>query len=115
MFGVNAHIRDVCDRLAERGYAAIAPALFDRIQPGIELVLEAFDGYWRKTPAIKRLVLRSIPDESTRAAALKRGEVDVAYYLNGPIADDVRRTGNRSEEKRLVAQRIAGIQAEGRV
>jgi peptide/nickel transport system substrate-binding protein len=62
------------------------------IQPGIELVLEAFDGYWRKTPSVKRLVLRSIPDESTRAAALKRGEVDVAYYLNGPIAADIRRT-----------------------
>ena len=62
------------------------------VQPGIELVLEAFDGYWRKTPSVKRLVLRSIPDESTRAAALKRGEVDVAYYLNGPIAADIRRT-----------------------
>ena len=54
--------------------------------------MEAFDGYWRKTPAVKRLVFRSVPDESTRAAALKRGEVDVAYFLNGPIAEDVRRT-----------------------
>jgi peptide/nickel transport system substrate-binding protein len=68
------------------------PYKFVSFQPGIELVLEAFDGYWRKTPSVKRLVLRSIPDESTRAAALKRGEVDVAYYLNGPIADDIRRT-----------------------
>jgi peptide/nickel transport system substrate-binding protein len=68
------------------------PYRFVSAQPGIELVLEAFDGYWRKTPAVKRLVLRSIPDESTRAAGLKRGEVDIAYFLNGPIADDVRRT-----------------------
>ena len=30
IFGVNAHIRDVCDRFAEDGYAAIAPALYDR-------------------------------------------------------------------------------------
>ena len=37
VFGVNPHIRDVCDRYAERGYAATAPALFDRIQPGVEL------------------------------------------------------------------------------
>ena len=37
VFGVNAHIRDVCGRFAELGYSAIAPALFDRIQPGIEL------------------------------------------------------------------------------
>jgi peptide/nickel transport system substrate-binding protein len=75
------------------------------IQPGIELVLEAFDGYWRKTPSVKRLVLRSIPDESTRAAALKRGEVDVAYYLNGPIAADVRRTPGLT----LTATRTNGV------
>lgn len=30
IFGVNSHIRNVCDRLAEQGYVAIAPALFDR-------------------------------------------------------------------------------------
>jgi peptide/nickel transport system substrate-binding protein len=68
------------------------PYRFVSFQAGVELVLEAFDGYWRKTPAVKRLVMRSIPDESTRAAALKRGEVDIVYFLNGPIADDVRRT-----------------------
>jgi carboxymethylenebutenolidase len=37
VFGVNLYIREVCDRFAERGYEAIAPALFDRIQPGVEL------------------------------------------------------------------------------
>ena len=30
IFGVNGHIRDVCDRFAREGYAAIAPALYDR-------------------------------------------------------------------------------------
>jgi peptide/nickel transport system substrate-binding protein len=60
--------------------------------PGVELVLEAFEGYWRKVPSVKRLVLRSVPDETTRAAALKRGEVDIAYFLNGPVAEEVRRT-----------------------
>ena len=30
--------------------------------PGVELVLEVFDQYWRKTPNVKRLVFRSIPD-----------------------------------------------------
>jgi peptide/nickel transport system substrate-binding protein len=60
--------------------------------PGVELQLEAFDGYWRKSPAVKKLIFRSLPDETTRAAALKRGDVDVAYFLNGPIAEEVRRT-----------------------
>src|SRR6185312_2398033 len=30
IFGVNHHIRAVCDRVAEAGYVAVAPALFDR-------------------------------------------------------------------------------------
>ncbi|HKZ06251.1 MAG TPA: ABC transporter substrate-binding protein, partial [Methylomirabilota bacterium] len=62
------------------------------VNPGVEIVFEAFEGYWRKTPRVKRLVLRSLPDETTRAAALKRGDVDIAYFLTGPVAEEVRRT-----------------------
>src|SRR5437660_2112292 len=68
------------------------PYKFVSFQPGVELVLEAFDGYWRKTPSVRRLVLRSIPDESTRAAALKRGEVDIVYSIRGELAEELRAT-----------------------
>ena len=37
IFGVNGHIRDVCDGFAADGYAAIAPAVFDRVERGVEL------------------------------------------------------------------------------
>jgi carboxymethylenebutenolidase len=37
IFGVNAHIRDMCQRFAEAGYAALAPDLFWHVEPGIEL------------------------------------------------------------------------------
>ena len=37
IFGVNAHIRRVADGFAAEGYLAIAPALFDRAKPGVEL------------------------------------------------------------------------------
>src|SRR5579875_1181902 len=37
IFGVNQHIRSVVDSYATEGYVAIAPALFDRIEPGVEL------------------------------------------------------------------------------
>jgi carboxymethylenebutenolidase len=37
IFGVNAHIRRVADRFAEAGYEVIAPAVFDRIERGVEL------------------------------------------------------------------------------
>ncbi len=60
--------------------------------PGVELVMEAFDGYWRKVPSVKRLVFRSMPDETTRAAALKAGDVDIVYLLSGPLAEEVKRT-----------------------
>ena len=36
IFGVNSHIQSICDRLAENGYVAIAPAMFDRIHPSFE-------------------------------------------------------------------------------
>ena len=36
IFGVNHHIRAVCDRLAGEGYATVAPAVFDRQQPAFE-------------------------------------------------------------------------------
>lgn len=36
IFGVNNHIRNVCDRLAEAGYVAVAPALFDRFVRNFE-------------------------------------------------------------------------------
>lgn len=43
IFGVNNHIREVCDGYAEAGYVALAPALFDRVGPNIELGYEGDD------------------------------------------------------------------------
>jgi carboxymethylenebutenolidase len=37
IFGVNQHIREVCDGFAAKGYSVVAPALFDRVQPGVQL------------------------------------------------------------------------------
>ena len=68
------------------------PYKFVAFKPGIELVLEAHAQYWRKSPEVKTLVLRTIPDESTRLAALKRGEVDIGYSITGPLADELKRT-----------------------
>jgi len=43
IFGVNAHIRSIADGYARDGFFAIAPAIFDRIEPGIELGYEGAD------------------------------------------------------------------------
>jgi len=84
------------DKVGEDGFkkAPIGAGPYKVISftPGVELVLEAFDQYWRKAPSVKRLVMRSMVEETTRAAALKRGEVDIAYLLSGPVADEIKRT-----------------------
>jgi peptide/nickel transport system substrate-binding protein len=68
------------------------PYKFVSFTPGVELVVEANEGYWRKTPSVKRLIFRSVSDDTTRLAMLKRGEVDIAYSLRGPLAEEIRRT-----------------------
>jgi peptide/nickel transport system substrate-binding protein len=87
-----AYVEKVGDDGFKRAPIGAGPYKFVSFNPGVELVLEAWDGYWRKTPNIKRLVLRSLPEETTRAAALKKGEVDIAYLLTGPVAEDIQRT-----------------------
>jgi len=67
------------------------PYKFVSFKPGVELVLEAFEGYWRKIPSVKRIVMKVIPDEATRLAALKGGEIDIAYSIRGELAEEVER------------------------
>jgi peptide/nickel transport system substrate-binding protein len=88
------YVESVGDEGFKKAPIGAGPYRVVKVDPGVEMTLEAFEGYWRKVPSVRRLVFRSLPDETTRAAALKRGEVDVAYFLNGPIAEDVRRTPN---------------------
>jgi peptide/nickel transport system substrate-binding protein len=56
----------------------LGPYRFVSNQPGIELVLEANRDYWRKMPHIKRLMMKSVPEASTRLAMLKKQEADIA-------------------------------------
>jgi peptide/nickel transport system substrate-binding protein len=86
------YVEKVGDEGFKKAPIGAGPYKFVSFTPGVELVLEAFDQYWRKAPNVKQVVLRSIPDETTRLAALKRGEVDIAYNLRGEMAQDVRRT-----------------------
>ena len=72
----------------------LGPYKFVSNTPGVELVLEAYEGYWRKMPSVKRLVFKSVPEATTRLAMLKRGEVDLAYLLDAPMAQEVKRDPN---------------------
>src|SRR5499427_2074273 len=72
----------------------LGPYKFVSNTPGVELVMEANESYWRKMPAVKRLVYKSVPEPTTRMAMLKRGEVDLAYLIDAPQAQDLKRDPN---------------------
>jgi peptide/nickel transport system substrate-binding protein len=86
------YVEQVGDEGFKKAPVGAGPYKFVAFTPGVELVLEAFEQYWRKAPGLKRIVLRSIPDENTRMAALARGEVDVAYNMRGALAEELQRT-----------------------
>ena len=86
------------ERVGDDGFknapVGLGPYKFVSHTPGIELVMEANESYWRKVPSVKRLVYKSVPESTTRLAMLKRGEVDIAYLLDVPQAQEVKRDPN---------------------
>jgi peptide/nickel transport system substrate-binding protein len=84
------------EKVGEEGFKkhpiGAGPYRFVSFNPGVELVLEAFDGYWRKTPTVKQLNFKVVTDIATRLAMLKRGETDIAYAITGPLGEEVRRS-----------------------
>ena len=86
------YVERVGDEVFKKAPVGAGPYKFVSFNPGVELVVEAFEGYWRKVPGVKRLVFRVVPDESTRLAMLKRGEADIVYSIRGALAEELRRT-----------------------
>jgi carboxymethylenebutenolidase len=88
IFGVNHHIRGVTDRFAGLGYVAVAPAIFDRTQKGVEL------GYDAAGIAAGRELMTKVPMEgilidvqATIDYAKQFGKVGVVgYCLGGSLA-----------------------------
>jgi len=88
------YVERVGDEGFRRAPIGLGPYRFVSHTPGVELVMEANETYWRKVPSVKRLVFKSVPESTTRLAMLKRGEVDIAYLLEAPQAQDVKRDPN---------------------
>jgi len=84
------YVEQVGDAGFKKQPVGLGPYKFVSHTPGVELVMEAFEGYWRKMPSVKRLVFKSVPDPTTRFAMLKRGEVDIAYLLDAPDARELK-------------------------
>jgi len=88
------YLEQVGDEGFKKHPIGLGPYKFVSHAPGVEVVLEAYEGYWRKVPNLKRIVLKGVPEETTRLAMLKRGEADYAAAMGGEVAEEVRRTPN---------------------
>ena len=84
------YIERVGDDAMKKQPVGLGPYRFVRMSPGQELVLEANEQYWRKKPSIKHVVIKGIPDRTTRLAMLKTGEADIAYLMIGVEAHTVK-------------------------
>ena len=88
------YVERVGDDGFRRAPVGLGPYKFISYTPGVELVMEANENYWRKVPTVKRLIFKTVPESTTRLAMLKRGEVDIAYLLEAPQAEEVKRDPN---------------------
>ncbi|MBI5969005.1 MAG: ABC transporter substrate-binding protein [Deltaproteobacteria bacterium] len=67
------------------------PFKFVEFVPGVRLVGEAFEDYWRKVPNIKRLEFIQAPEPATRLAMVKRGEADIGTLMQGVFYEDAKK------------------------
>jgi peptide/nickel transport system substrate-binding protein len=77
------YLEQVGDDGFKRHPVGLGPYRFVRSEPGVELVWEANERYWRKVPSIKRLIFKGVPESPTRLAMLKTGEADLATFMIG--------------------------------
>ena len=90
IFGVNGYIRSVVDRYADEGFVAIAPALFDRIEPNVDLSYEGAD-MQRAMALIGRFDMEKAVDDVGAAVSYLHGfgckKVGVVgFCLGGTLA-----------------------------
>jgi len=87
------YLTDIGDDGFKKHPIGAGPYRFISTKPGVEVVLEAFPEYWRRVPNVKTLVMRSVPEATTRALMVQTGEADIGYALDGQDAEGLRKAG----------------------
>src|SRR5919204_248037 len=101
------YVGQVGDEGFKKHPIGLGPYKFVSNVPGVELVMEASEGYWRHVPYVKRVIIKGVTEDTTRLAMLKKGEADIAIaFLDGAVAAEVK----RDPQLTLVATRHASIQ-----
>ena len=84
IFGVNSHIRSVCDGYAADGYVAIAPALFDRFAPKVDIGYTPEDIEKGRAFKAKATLEHALADvDAARKLAATAGKVGIVGYCWG--------------------------------
>jgi peptide/nickel transport system substrate-binding protein len=65
------------------------PYKFVSQQAGVQMEFEAWEEYWRRTPATKTIVVKGIRDNAARLAAMQTGELDLAFGMTGKVFSQV--------------------------
>lgn len=97
------------EQVGEAGFQrhpiGLGPYKFVQYTPGGAVLLDAFDGYWRHAPYVKRIRMEGVLEGTTRLAMLKGGEADLAVALEGELAAAVQ----RDPRLQLVDVRLASL------
>lgn len=72
-------------------------------EAGTQMVFEAWDGYWRRVPATKTIIVKGIRDPASRLAGLQTGELDVAYGMTGKLLPRIMGDKNLRWEKNFTS------------
>ena len=91
IFGATAHIRELADDFAAEGFLALAPALFDRLRPGVELAYEDIN---TGRQLMQQLAIDDVAKDLNASVAALRERLPasatvgaVGYCWGGAIAD----------------------------
>ncbi len=85
------YVEKVGDAGFKKNPVGCGPYKFVEFVPGVKIVGEAFEGYWRKVPNIKRMEFTTVSEPATRLAMVKRGETDVATLMIDVFYEEVKK------------------------
>jgi peptide/nickel transport system substrate-binding protein len=86
------------EKVGREGFKAkpigAGPYKFVSQQAGVQMDFEAWEEYWRRTPATKTIVVKGIRDNAARLAAMQTGELDLAFGMTGKVLPQVMKDRN---------------------
>jgi peptide/nickel transport system substrate-binding protein len=85
------YVEKVGDAGFKKQPVGAGPYKFVEFVAGQRVVAEAFEGYWRRVPNIKRIELYIIPEDASRLARVKAGEADLATVITGMLYENAKK------------------------